>query len=168
MKKSQHRFKLAVVTSIICFCGVAVLQSCSSNSSGGGTTTTTTSSFAGTLAEDMMIASPTVHRTASRSLNSDFAKPVYRVAHGVHVLDADSTPEAKETAALALINATSEDSCDISLQINQSVNANCYGPSVSYTNIRRLQVRQAVGLQETWAFGKTLNLVHQKLVRRRN
>ncbi len=90
------------------------------------TTSTALSSFATTLAEDMLVASP----TASRSITGFSVNEVGSLGDTATSSDGLSK---KKTALEALLKDTPPASCAITLNIQSSTNANCYGPSVSYT-----------------------------------
>lgn len=102
-------------------------------SCGTPTSTTTTdgstaalSDFAESLAEDMLVASPTASRSATGFAASDVSR-----------LDTSNPSDGlskKKEALEDLLSATAPTSCAISLTIQNSTNANCYGPSVSYVN----------------------------------
>ena len=104
-----------------------VFTSCGAKSTTDSTTTASLSSFADSVAEDMLVASP----TATRSVTG------FSVSDAGTFADTASPSDGlkkKKDAVEALLASTAPATCAISLTIQNSTSANCYGPSVAYTN----------------------------------
>lgn len=123
LKKKIYPIGLVVVSA-----AVYSFTSCSANTTtdSGSSSSSTLSQYASSLAEDMLLASP----TATRSVSGLSASSV----HGLDTSSADDSITEKKDALKALLSETAPASCAISLTIQNSANANCYGPSVSYAN----------------------------------
>lgn len=107
---------------------VYVFSSCSVTSTVDPTTTTgALSSYADSLAEDMLLASPTATRSVSGFSVSEVSPFADTASPG------DGLKKKKE-AVEALLASAAPATCAISLTIQNSTNANCYGPNVNYTN----------------------------------
>lgn len=112
---------ITAVTYVFTSCGAPT-----STTTTGGSTSDSLSEFAESLAEDMLVASPTASRSATGFSVND-----------IHRLDTSNPSDGlskKKDALEALLSSTAPASCAISLTIQNSTNANCYGPSVSYSN----------------------------------
>jgi len=113
---------------------VAVLNFACSGSGGSsaGNSQASLSSFSAALAEEMVLSSPTAQRT-SVSLLSRLAE--IRLFEGaMSAPAADDSPAEKKDALETLLAATAPSSCAIALTLQNSARANCYGPSVNYTD----------------------------------
>jgi hypothetical protein len=124
--------------------GASLLVSCSKSSTAdtaaGGSTTL--SEYATLLAEDMVLASPTAQRSSSRAGELSVIEKAKVEAFelwrsGVGALsgpDADAPPEEKKDILEVLLADAAPASCSIAITLQNSTRANCYGPSVSWTN----------------------------------
>ncbi len=95
---------------------------CSSTSS-DSVSSSVSAALSSIMASDMVVASPVANRTTTQSLGA---------VEALATLESTATPEEKKTALTTLLAATAS-SCAITLNIVSSGNANCYGPSVNYT-----------------------------------
>ena len=118
MKKRAYPIALIGVAA-----AVYVFSSCSITSTVDPAATASLSSFADSLAEDMLVASP----TASRSITGFSASDVGTYADTAS--PGDGLKKKKE-AVEALLASTAPATCAISLTIQNSTNANCYGPNL--------------------------------------
>lgn len=125
--------KTLLYFSVLFFCASAlILSSCSKSSDSdpaedADDTTPTLSSFAATLSEDLVLASPTAQASTRRA---SYKKDV----NAMSVPDADGAASEKVEALEELLAATAPASCNIAITIASSGNSPCYGPSVNYTS----------------------------------
>lgn len=133
--KSNRLASLFLGTSL--FASTLVLVNCSSKSSSSGSSSSGLD-FSAILGEDMVVASPTAQRSLTASISSMAQKqPLYYMKNGVLIMAAptgDADPADKKKGLDALLDATAESSCSVDINLTNAGNANCYGPSVSYTN----------------------------------
>lgn len=115
-----------------------VFQACSSS---GSSAVATSTSYSTTLPSEIAVASPTAQRTSGSSLGVHSVKKTVqteRLKFGqlsqVSSLSADASAEDKVEAIADLLSSTAIADCNISLTLSNAGNANCYGPSVSYSN----------------------------------
>ena len=117
------------VTAAVMFTNCSPASSGSTAGGGGGSSL---SEFATVLSEDMVLTSPTAQRTGTSILGSR-----YFMKGDVMVMaapGADDSPKEKKDALEDLLADTAPASCAIALNVQNSGRANCYGPSVAWTN----------------------------------
>lgn len=122
---SEH--KIGITGSVIICCALLFL-SCTKNDS-TSPSTTTLSQFASSLAEELVLASPTAQSSATLLGFSASSNP-----HTMSTPAADQNASTKQDALETLLAATAPASCNIDITISAAGRANCYGPSVQYTN----------------------------------
>lgn len=124
------RSQISILGLSVLLSAVALNVASCSKSSSDPAAVTTTSAFATIIAQELTVASPTsqaggagssFNTLSSRSTVTSMAMP-----------DADSTSEEKSAALVSLLSGPA--SCSIAITSTNSGRANCYGPSVSYTN----------------------------------
>ena len=125
---------LVATTALIIAVGI-LFSNCSAPTSSTDTTVSSAlSSFATTLSEDMVLTSPTAERSGTSILSQGSR---YVMMGDVMVMTApaaDDSPKEKKDALEDLLAATAPVSCAISLTIQNAGRANCYGPSVAFTD----------------------------------
>ena len=114
--KTKNKIFIGIMTVAAC----VFVAACSGGGSG-----TSLSSYAATLAEDMVLASPTAQTAGARFVSRGSVH-----ATGNPSGD-DSASEKKDKLDDLLV--ASPTSCNLNLTIMSPTNAQCYGPSVSYT-----------------------------------
>lgn len=123
MKKRAYPLVLIAIAA-----ATYVFSSCSITTTvDPGTSTSTLSAYADSLAEDMLVASPTASRSVTGFSVSEVSPFADTASPG------DGLKKKKE-AVEALLASAAPATCAISLTIQNSTSANCYGPSVAYTN----------------------------------
>lgn len=128
MKKYSHILSGAAVLA-----ASLLLLNCSGISA-GTVTGDSGSDFASILGEDMVLTSPTAQRAAGSLFSTG---PAYTILGDVIAMvgpDPEDSPKEKKDALEALIAETPPASCAISLNMQNSGRANCYGPSVNYVD----------------------------------
>lgn len=114
-------------------CLSVAINSCSGSSSSSDSASTATSALAQLLAEEMVLASPTAKQSSALMLEG----PRYFSDGDVVYLEApsaDDSAQEKKEALEKMLSSTPPSSCAISINTHNAGRANCYGPSVNYTN----------------------------------
>lgn len=123
MKKRAYPIALVGIAAAI-----YVFSSCSITTTvDPATTTSTLSSYADSLAEDMLVASPTASRSVTGFSVSEVSPFTDTASPG------DGLKKKKE-AVEGLLASAAPATCAISLTIQSSTNANCYGPNLDTTS----------------------------------
>ncbi len=140
MKKYSY-----IVSGATILAGSLLLLNCSGIST--GVVTGGGSDFSSVLAEDMVLTSPTAQRTGGSLFSTG---PAYVALGDVIAMvgpDPEDSPKEKKDALEVLIADTPPSSCAISLNLQNAGRANCYGPSVAWTD------HEVDGTSGTWPGG---------------
>lgn len=127
----------AVVLASGTFLGTLTLVNCSSKSSSSDSVAPTLSEFSYILGEDMVVSSPTAQRTTATSLSLDDKGLQFYMKNGVLIMaapTAEASPTDKKEGLETLLSAAAATTCSVDITLANSAKADCYGPSVNYTN----------------------------------